>query len=87
MFKRLLLTGLMLSAHGAGVAKHVVLVVWDGMWSDFASPERTPTLWQLRSNGTWFARHHSVFPASTRVDGVRCFNERSGAFVSSQAGK
>jgi arylsulfatase A-like enzyme len=64
------LFGLLLPAHGGGVAKHVVLVVWDGMRPDFVSPELTPALWQLRTNGTWFARHHSAYPTSTEVNGA-----------------
>lgn len=69
-FAGLTLACLLLPAHGGGVAKHVVLVVWDGMRPDFVSPELTPALWQLRTNGTWFARHHSVFPTSTEVNGA-----------------
>lgn len=64
------LISLLSAAHGAGAAKHVVLVVWDGMRPDFVSPDLTPTLWQLRTNGVWFARHHSVFPTSTEVNGA-----------------
>ena len=57
-------------SHAAGRAEHVVLVVWDGMRPDFVTPELTPTLCGLRSNGTWFARHHSVYPTSTEVNGA-----------------
>lgn len=65
------LFALLLPAQGGGVAKRVVLVAWDGMRPDFVSPELTPALWQLRTNGTWFARHHSAYPTSTEVNGVR----------------
>lgn len=53
-----------------GKAEHTVLVVWDGMRPDFVSPELTPTLWQLRTNGVWFANHHSAYPTSTKVNGA-----------------
>ena len=62
--------GLIFKSHAAGCAEHVVLVVWDGMRPDFVTPELTPTLCGLRSNGTWFARHHSAYPTSTEVNGA-----------------
>ena len=62
--------GFIFQSHAAGRAEHVVLVVWDGMRPDFVTPELTPTLCGLRSNGTWFARHHSVYPTSTEVNGA-----------------
>jgi predicted AlkP superfamily pyrophosphatase or phosphodiesterase len=54
------------SVQAVGRAKYFVLVVWDGMRPDFVSPELTPTLCSLRSNGVWFANHHSVFPQRPR---------------------
>ena len=84
----LTLTGVLLPAQGGGVAKHVVLVVWDGMRPDFVSPELTPALWQLRTNGTWFARHHSVFPTSTEVNGAAlatgAYPQRSGILANNE---
>lgn len=59
-----------LSTRAGGIADHVVLVVWDGMRPDFVSPELTPALWQLRTNGVWFAQHHSAYPTSTKVNGA-----------------
>jgi predicted AlkP superfamily pyrophosphatase or phosphodiesterase len=56
--------------HAAGRAKYFILVVWDGMRPDFVSQDLTPTLWQLREAGVWFARHHSSFPTSTEVNGT-----------------
>ena len=57
-------------ALGVGQARYFVLVVWDGMRPDFATPELTPTLCSLRSNGVWFAHHHSAYPTSTEVNGT-----------------
>ena len=61
---------LAVNARAAGVAKHVVVVVWDGMLPDFVSVEHTPTLANLASNGVFFARHHSVYCTSTDVNGT-----------------
>jgi arylsulfatase A-like enzyme len=54
----------------AGSARHFVLVVWDGMRPDYVTPELTPALWSFRSNGVWFANHHSAYPTSTEVNGA-----------------
>jgi len=54
----------------AGKARHFVVMVWDGMRPDFISAELTPTLLALRSEGVWFANHHSVYPTSTEVNGT-----------------
>lgn len=71
-----------------GVADHVILVVWDGMRPDFISPELTPTLWQLRTNGVWFAKHHSVYPTSTKVNcaalATGLFPEHNGIIANSE---
>ena len=87
-FTGLMFTSLLLPAQGGGAAKHAVLVVWDGMRPDFVSPELTPTLWQLRTNGTWFARHHSVFPTSTEVNGAALatgvYPQRSGILANNE---
>jgi arylsulfatase A-like enzyme len=65
----LLAFGFAASARAAGVAEHAVVIVWDGMRPDCVTPELTPTLWQLRTNGVWFARHHPVFPSITEANG------------------
>jgi arylsulfatase A-like enzyme len=66
----------------AGQARHFVLVVWDGMRPDFVSPELTPALWSLRTNGVWFAQHHAAYPTSTEVNSTALatggFPARSG---------
>lgn len=54
----------------AGRAEHVVIVIWDGMRPDAISEEDTPTLWKLRQQGVFFANNHSVYPASTEVNGT-----------------
>ena len=69
-------------AVAAGTARHFVLVVWDGMRPDYVSPELTPTLWSLRTNGVWFSQHHSAYPTSTEVNGAvlatGAFPQRNG---------
>ena len=70
------------TALGFGKAHYFVLVVWDGMRPDFVTPELTPTLCSLRSNGVWFAHHHSAYPTSTEVNGTvlatGAFPQRNG---------
>lgn len=56
--------------HAAGQAEHVVLIVWDGMRPDFVSAEQTPNLFALAQSGVTFAKHHSVYPSSTEVNGA-----------------
>ena len=51
-------------------ASHAVIVVWDGMRPDCISDEHTPTLARLAREGVNFARHHSVYPSSTEVNGT-----------------
>ena len=51
-------------------ARHVVLIVWDGMRPDFVSEKYTPVLWKLASEGVVFRRHHAVYPSATEVNGV-----------------
>ena len=48
----LLVSALVLAATSsfAGNAKHIVVVVWDGMRPDFISPEHTPALAQLATH-------------------------------------
>jgi arylsulfatase A-like enzyme len=69
-------------AFAAGKAKHVVVVVWDGMRPDFISQEHTPTLWQLARDGVMFENHHSVYCTATEVNGTAiatgCYPEHSG---------
>ncbi len=68
------------SAHGK--AEHVVIVVWDGLRPDMINHENTPTLARMVHEGTFFARHHSVYPTSTEVNGTAiatgCFPGHSG---------
>jgi arylsulfatase A-like enzyme len=54
----------------AGNAKHVVVLVWDGMRPDFVTEETTPTLSRLVKQGVFFQNHHSVFVSSTEVNGT-----------------
>lgn len=58
------------SALAKGKAKHVVVLVWDGMRRDFISPQYTPNLYRLVTNGVFFKRHHPVYISSTEVNGT-----------------
>ena len=58
------------AAMAAGKAKHVVVMVWDGMRPDFVSEQNTPTLWQLARQGVWFENHHAVYLSATEVNGT-----------------
>ena len=51
-------------------ARHVVVLVWDGMRPDLVSAANTPTLFKLAGEGVVFRNHHSVYPSSTLVNGV-----------------
>lgn len=59
-----------IAAHGAGMAEHVVLIVWDGLRPDMVNAANTPTLETLRQEGTFFSRHHAVYPSTTEVNGT-----------------
>jgi arylsulfatase A-like enzyme len=59
-----------LEARAAGKASHVILIVWDGMRSDFVTPETAPTLCQLARDGVTFLHHHPVYISSTEVNGT-----------------
>lgn len=66
----LLLAGNSPANEGTGKARHVVVVVWDGMRPDFVTDHNTPTLAALAREGVVFKNNHSVFPSSTNVNGV-----------------
>ncbi|MGH8597040.1 MAG: alkaline phosphatase family protein, partial [Gammaproteobacteria bacterium] len=57
-------------AEPAGKAKHIVVVVWDGLRPDSVSEKTTPTLFKLARDGVFFQNHHAVFVSSTEVNGV-----------------
>lgn len=52
------------------LARHVVVVVFDGLRPDFVSPETTPYLAKLAGTGVFFAHHHPVYLSSTEVNGT-----------------
>lgn len=54
----------------AGKAKHIVVVVWDGMRRDFATQEMAPALHRLIEEGVFFQNHHPVYPSTTEVNGT-----------------
>ncbi|MFN2475856.1 MAG: alkaline phosphatase family protein [Chthoniobacterales bacterium] len=49
-------------------AKHVILIVWDGMRPDLVTESGAPNLWKLAQRGVTFQRHHSVYPSLTSVN-------------------
>src|SRR5882757_565622 len=51
-------------------ARHVVLMVWDGMRPDFIRPDLTPNLLALAQRGVFFNHHHAVYLSSTEVNGT-----------------
>ena len=51
-------------------ARHVVVVVWDGMRPDLVTQQNTPTLWKLGQEGVVFRNHHPVYFSATNVNGV-----------------
>lgn len=53
-----------------GSAKHVVVVVWDGMRPDFITESNSPTLHKLASQGVFFANNHPVYISTTEVNGT-----------------
>jgi arylsulfatase A-like enzyme len=53
----------------AGKARHVVVIVWDGMRPDFVTESNSPTLYKLAHEGVWFQNHHPVFISATEVNG------------------
>jgi arylsulfatase A-like enzyme len=57
-------------ALAAGKAKHVVIVVMDGLRPDSVTAEDMPNLARLATAGTFFTRHHPVFISSTEVNGT-----------------
>lgn len=57
-------------AHAAGHADHVVVIAWDGLRPDMVNAVNTPTLEKLRQDGTFFSRHHAVYPSTTEVNGT-----------------
>jgi len=63
-----LLCGALNLSHAA--ARHVVVVVWDGMRPDFVTERNTPTLHGLVRRGVFFRNNHSVFLSSTEVNGA-----------------
>jgi arylsulfatase A-like enzyme len=61
---------LTLSTFAAGLARHVVVVVWDGMRPDFISEEHTPALKQLVRDGVMFENNRAAYCSATEVNGT-----------------
>ena len=60
----------------------VITAVWDGLRPDLVTPEVTPVLHGLASEGVWFGASHCVYPSETRVNAAAlatgCGPGRSG---------
>src|SRR4051812_29040429 len=54
----------------AGKARHVLIVVMDGLRRDAVVPEDMPTLSALAKSGPFFAAHHPVYISTTEVNGT-----------------
>src|SRR5689334_1953958 len=70
MVLAVLFGGFSAPARAEGKARHVVVMVWDGMRPDFVSETNTPTLWQLARSGVTFKHHHPVYLSATEVNGT-----------------
>jgi len=57
-------------ARAQGKAKHVVIVVMDGLRRDSVIEADMPNLSALAKTGTFFAAHHPVYVSSTEVNGT-----------------
>ena len=55
---------------GPAKARHVVLVVWDGMRPDSVSEKDTPALFQLGTQGVIFDDHHATYVSLTEGNGT-----------------
>ena len=73
------------SATLASEARHIVVVVWDGMRPDFVSEKNTPALWKLAREGVTFRHHHAAYLSATVVNGATiatgCYPSGSGVFA------
>src|SRR5438270_11977984 len=58
------------AANPKGQAEHVVMVVWDALRTDFITPQYTPTLYRLATNGVFFKNHHPVYISTPEVHGT-----------------
>jgi arylsulfatase A-like enzyme len=63
--------GVMVAPASAGEpARHVVVMVWDGMRPDFVSETHTPALYQLARQGVEFEDHHPSYLSLTEGNGT-----------------
>jgi arylsulfatase A-like enzyme len=66
----LLVIALAPAALAAGKAKHVLIVVMDGLRPDAVTEANMPTLFALAKSGTFFENHHPTYISSTEVNGT-----------------
>jgi hypothetical protein len=62
------LLGLLMSQALPARTSLIVVFVVDGLRPDVISQTATPNLYRLKTEGTWCANSHSVFPTVTRVN-------------------
>jgi arylsulfatase A-like enzyme len=90
VFFFLLIAGLatMQKAGAAGAARHVVVMVWDGMRPDFVSETNTPALYLLARRGVEFEDHHPSYLSLTEGNGSVMFTgaypERAGVLADTE---
>ena len=53
----------------SGRARLTLVYILDGLRPDLITPELTPTLHRLRTEGVSFTNSHATFPTVTRVNG------------------
>ena len=66
----LLLSAAGFAAEAQPRAKHVVVIVFDGLRPDSVTEADMPTLYRLAHEGTSFAHHHPVYLSTTEVNGT-----------------
>ena len=49
-------------------ARLFIIMVWDGLRPDTVTPAATPNLYALKSQGSYFAAHHAIYPSLTMVN-------------------
>lgn len=73
------------SATLASEARHIVVVVWDGMRPDSVAEKNTPALWNLAREGVTFRNHHAAYLSATVVNSAAiatgCYPSGSGVFA------
>ncbi len=67
-FLALLTAALTVLPATAAPPNRIIVLVLDGFRPDMITPDNTPNLYRLKTEGTWGTASHSVFPTVTRVN-------------------